>query len=137
MIKPLPCPFCGALHADVVEGDTFRWLAVMCGYCAARGPDVRVQTCGDGDPAEWKAEGDRKAIEAWNDRFRGAAMTTPPLSPAAQAVLDAHFKLNDRCNPTISQEIAAALRAVATFCVKDGSDFWRLIAIANELGPQP
>jgi hypothetical protein len=78
-------------------------------------------------------------------------MTTPPLSPAAQAVLNAHFKLNDRCNPTISQEIAAALRALADEVahVRQGDANYmpknmqtlairnKILAIANELHIQP
>lgn len=66
--KVLPCPFCGELHASTVEGDTFRWLAVQCPSCAARGPDVRVQTAGDGSLEEWRAEADERAIKEWNTR---------------------------------------------------------------------
>lgn len=66
--KALPCPFCGELHASTVEGDTFRWLAVQCLSCAARGPDVRVQTAGDGSLEEWRAEADERAIKEWNTR---------------------------------------------------------------------
>ena len=56
-----------------------------------------------------------------------------PLSPAAQAVLDAamQYEINPEC---YSREIAAtALRAVALYCKQDRI---RLLAIADELEAQ-
>lgn len=70
-LLPKPCPFCGydigrLLGACTVEGSTFRWVAVECPGCGARGPEVRVQTSGAGNPKEWRRVADLEAIKAWN-----------------------------------------------------------------------
>lgn len=66
MIKP--CPFCGKPDIAVLEGSTFRWRVTECSYCGARGPEVRAQTTGEGDPAEWASKAWQKAIDEWNTR---------------------------------------------------------------------
>ena len=62
-------------------------------------------------------------------------MSTPPLSPAAQAVLDAAdnqpFKKPDG-DLNLEGAIAAALRAAADQCT-DGAAHWKMYAIAAEL----
>lgn len=65
------CPFCGGQEIKVIEGDTFRWRAAMCLMCEARGPSVRVQTCGEGNWSEWEAAASRLAITEWNQRKIG------------------------------------------------------------------
>ena len=60
-------------------------------------------------------------------------MTTPtPLSPAAQAVLDAYCTEADRLDREAGHEemLAAALRAAALYCKRDRL---QLLAIADEL----
>lgn len=70
-MEPRPCPFCGyskagELGLTVVVGDTFRWRQVECPSCAAKGPEIRVQTLGPGTPAQWEREGEINAILEWN-----------------------------------------------------------------------
>jgi hypothetical protein len=52
----------------VAEGSTFRWRFAQCLDCGARGPEVRVQTLGEGTPEEWEATARIEAIAAWNRR---------------------------------------------------------------------
>ena len=63
-----PCPFCGESDVGVKDGDTFRWRHAECDHCGARGPEVRVQTLGDGTAKEWEANAQVRAVEAWNNR---------------------------------------------------------------------
>ena len=53
----------------------------------------------------------------------------PPLSPAAQAVLDAYEKAND-CYREEWGQLAAALRAAALYCERDRLI---LLSLADEL----
>ena len=63
-----PCPFCGDLDVCVKPGSTFRWRIAQCEQCGAQCGEVRVQTRGDGTPAEWEEDAVREAIEEWNMR---------------------------------------------------------------------
>ena len=65
---PKPCPFCGERNVFVREGSTFRWKVAECAQCGARSGEARAQTLGDGDPAEWTAQGIKAAIKEWNTR---------------------------------------------------------------------
>ena len=64
----LPCPFCGFDAIAIDEGSTFRWLHAECIQCGARCGEVRVQTMGEGTPAEWRAAGELAALARWNKR---------------------------------------------------------------------
>lgn len=66
--KPLPCPFCGCEDVSFQEGNTFRWLQVVCCVCGARCGEVRIQTLGEGSKEEWEAEVKRAAVKEWNRR---------------------------------------------------------------------
>ncbi len=66
--KPLPCPFCGDTDVIVSQGITFRWKLMMCNTCAARGPEVRIQTTGEGHTEDWERKGNAVARAAWNRR---------------------------------------------------------------------
>jgi len=68
LMTPLPCPWCGETSGDVVQTSTFRWRAYTCGCCGVVGPEIRVQTMGNGSPDDWEAAGRRDAIKAWNTR---------------------------------------------------------------------
>lgn len=65
---PLPCPFCGEIGVTVRVGSTFRWLVAECDNCGATCGEVRVQTTGDGTPAERIKAATPAAIAAWNTR---------------------------------------------------------------------
>jgi Lar family restriction alleviation protein len=64
----LSCPFCGSANVYTQEGSTFRWMLAECQNCGARGPEVRVQTLGEGTREEWLARGSAAAIAEWNSR---------------------------------------------------------------------
>lgn len=66
-MTPLPCPFCGETSGVVAQTGTFRWRAWVCG-CGVVGPEIRIQTLGEGTQAEWEAAATLRAIEAWNER---------------------------------------------------------------------
>lgn len=72
-IEAKPCPFCGSSEIIVQEGSTFRWMAAVCTQCGAVGPEARVQTCGAGDPGDWKISGKTDAIREWNVRHEQEA----------------------------------------------------------------
>lgn len=58
-----PCPFCGA-NAPMPELDEqqgFKWGAIVCGCCGAKGPEVRARYVMD---AEFVAD----AGKAWDER---------------------------------------------------------------------
>jgi len=63
-----PCPFCGHVGLDFIEGSTFRWLLAECGGCGATCGEVRVQTSGNGTKDEWMQQAQKDAIDAWNTR---------------------------------------------------------------------
>ena len=52
MTEVKPCPFCGTADVTVQPGSTFRWWVAACSSCGAQSGEVRVQTMGDGTPAE-------------------------------------------------------------------------------------
>lgn len=64
----LPCPFCGHHEVEVIESSTFRWRQAKCLACDARGPEIRVQTMGEGSPEEWEIVAREKALAEWNTR---------------------------------------------------------------------
>jgi formate dehydrogenase maturation protein FdhE len=64
------CPFCGSDAIDVKEASSFRWRAAYCGACGAMGPEVRVQTLGEGHKETWEFEGRLAALREWNKRER-------------------------------------------------------------------
>jgi len=68
MTTPLPCPFCGNAGLQFREGSTFRWLIAECAKCGATQGETRIQTIGEGTPAEWVAQSKKDAIEVWNTR---------------------------------------------------------------------
>ena len=66
-MKPLPCPFCGDINGEVQQTSTFRWRAWVCG-CGVVGPDVRIQTLGEGTKEQWEEAAALEAVKAWNTR---------------------------------------------------------------------
>jgi hypothetical protein len=78
LAEPLPCPFCGHVGLDFQEGSTFRWLAYSCSHCGI-GCETRVQTMGEGTPAEWRAQAELDAVGYWNQR---AALAQPEFTYA-------------------------------------------------------
>jgi hypothetical protein len=68
MVEPLPCPFCGEKSITIREGSTFRWMLAECLACGATCGEVRVQTCGNGAPADWRKRGEGAVIAEWNKR---------------------------------------------------------------------
>ena len=68
VVMPLPCPFCGKKSITIREGSTFRWMLAECLACGATCGEVRVQTCGEGIPADWRKHGEAAVIEEWNTR---------------------------------------------------------------------
>lgn len=68
MINPKPCPFCGSVAVAIVDGSTFRWRAAMCSECEARGPEVRIQTAGEGGNEAWEIQAEADAITQWSHR---------------------------------------------------------------------
>ena len=52
----------------MIEGDTFRWRRMACGGCGALGPDVRIQTAGNGTSEQWEAAALEEATAEWNRR---------------------------------------------------------------------
>lgn len=108
LAPPIPCPFCGAGNTGVVEGDTFKWLQVQCYNCAACGPEVRAQTCGGGDPADWKAKGDQAAIKEWNTRV---TLAQPALEPPTDEELQVLWDAQDFKPPGVVARFAHAVLA--------------------------
>jgi hypothetical protein len=76
---PLPCPFCGHVGLDFQEGSTFRWLEYSCGGCGVTN-ETRVQTLGEGTPAEWREQAERDAIKQWNTRAALAHSDSQPVA---------------------------------------------------------
>lgn len=64
----LPCPFCGSTSINVIEGSTFRWRMPQCDNCGACGPEVRVQTMGEGTPEKWCHDVELECMKVWNTR---------------------------------------------------------------------
>ena len=87
---PLPCPFCGATGITIREGSTFRWLLGECNGCGATCGEVRVQTCGEGIPADWRKHGEDAVIAEWNKRpnveFSGTPAALSPEAPLQRLV---------------------------------------------------
>lgn len=44
------------------------------------GPEIRIQTLGDGTPAEWEAAAKIRAIEAWNTRAADNSDAAPSVA---------------------------------------------------------
>ena len=68
-MTPSPCPFCNGKNISVVEGTTFRWRHVNCDECGANGPEVRIQTVGEGTKEQWEERAIELAIVQWNLRI--------------------------------------------------------------------
>ena len=66
--RPKPCPFCGSVGIDILEGSTFRWMEARCIECGATCGEVRVQTTGEASPEERLEKAMRAALHAWNTR---------------------------------------------------------------------
>lgn len=62
-----PCPWCGGVDGEVLETSTFRWRAYICS-CGVVGPEIRIQTMGEGTPAQREADARVNAIAEWNRR---------------------------------------------------------------------
>jgi hypothetical protein len=64
-----PCPWCGSREGEVLQppGSTFRWRAWVCG-CGVVGPEIRIQTLGEGTREEWEAAARKEALRAWDER---------------------------------------------------------------------
>lgn len=62
------CPFCGNGCLSIAEGSTFRYRRIDCPECLAHGPEIRVQTTGDGSKEQWEAQAESEAIKEWNTR---------------------------------------------------------------------
>ena len=59
-----PCPFCGhkgATCPELDESQGFKWGAITCGCCGAKGPEVRTRYVID-------AEFIKEAGEEWDKR---------------------------------------------------------------------
>lgn len=64
-MKAKPCPWCGTIGVDIVEGSTERWLVAECPGCGSRGPEVR-RVSEVGQPL---TNGDKElALTAWETR---------------------------------------------------------------------
>ena len=63
-----PCPFCGSVGLDFLEGSTFRWRRAECVGCGATLGDTRIQTTGTGTQEEWEEACRKEMIEQWNTR---------------------------------------------------------------------
>ena len=68
MTDAKPCPWCGFVGVQVREGSSFRWMYAECDGCGVNGPEIRVQTLGEGTREQWWAEGKQDALDAWNLR---------------------------------------------------------------------
>ena len=68
-----PCPFCGDTDIDFREGSTFRWMLAECNNCGATCGEIRLQTCGEGTPSDWRKNGENDVIDEWNRRALGKA----------------------------------------------------------------
>jgi hypothetical protein len=75
-MKADPCPFCGGTGGSVQEGSTFRWRAYMCD-CGVVGPEVRIQTMGEGTREQWEIAGREAAIKEWNTRATSTVTGAP------------------------------------------------------------
>lgn len=67
VVRPLPCPFCGESSAIVVEGTSYRWVAVQCQDCGAQCGEIRRRDP-IGQTAEDKAKDEAEAVKEWNIR---------------------------------------------------------------------
>ena len=67
MTTALPCPFCGEMSIELVEGTTFRWMLVRCQCCGASGPEARVDTLHK-DRTVALERAAAAAIDEWNQR---------------------------------------------------------------------
>ena len=68
MTDAKPCPWCGFVGVQVREGSSFRWMYAECDGCGVNGPEIRVQTLGEGTREQWWAKGKQDALDAWNLR---------------------------------------------------------------------
>lgn len=66
-LTALPCPFCGSKELTSAIGSNYRWLALRCNKCHARGPEFRELVAGRGDTHDFYAAKE-KAVKAWNKR---------------------------------------------------------------------
>jgi Lar family restriction alleviation protein len=66
------CPFCGNNHGvQFAMSQGYKWGAVECPDCGARGPEVRTYYDKSGD-ATWREE----AVREWNRRAGEATWAT-------------------------------------------------------------
>jgi hypothetical protein len=68
-LQPKPCPFCGHVGVDIVEGSTFRWRKAVCQKCDASTGEIRRQTLGDGGNTAWERTAEVDCIKEWNTRY--------------------------------------------------------------------
>ena len=66
LVKPLPCPFCGADDIRFREGSTFRWIVAYCISCDAQAGEVRRNMLQLESESQAQAEAD--ATVEWNKR---------------------------------------------------------------------
>lgn len=109
----VPCPFCGGKLVDTEEGSTFRWMVACCAECGAQGPEVRVQTLGDGSPKQWNEQGCIDALAEWNKRHAHEPPAVPderedPCHPAFIAPLQSPMDTSD-ASPITHMEIISAV----------------------------
>jgi Lar family restriction alleviation protein len=80
MKEPKPCPFCGCRKVKIVDGSTFRWIAVECYECGAKSGEVRIpaydpETMSSATNQEERREkAIHDAIEEWNTRIDATAL---------------------------------------------------------------
>jgi len=72
--NPKPCPFCGDSNVIVCQGETYRWRVAVCESCGAQAPDVRHGILEGQTREQAYADSNKRAIEAWNERARGASV---------------------------------------------------------------
>ena len=66
-LTTLSCPFCGSKELISAMGSNYRWTALRCNNCHARGPEVRELITGRCDARDFYAAKE-KAVKAWNKR---------------------------------------------------------------------
>jgi hypothetical protein len=93
--QPLPCPFCGHIGLDFLDGETYRWGVASCGGCGASCGDVRREYP---DQGEWHAE----AIAEWNRRSPAAQRQWVGLKPGEAEAFYNQFAKYQQEGPVLS-----------------------------------
>lgn len=122
-----PCPFCGQTKITYREGSTYRWLAVECENCGARGGEVYVSLTDD------KAVAEQAALDAWNTRFDAG-----PCVAISDADKDAIISLLAKYRggyivPRVRWALDANGLLANRVCCLDSGDDWILAIESGEV----